>query len=76
MLISQIIQEDGSLAVVLREGSEAAIVKDAASTYALAASGTARSFRTSCRLGNCCARQSNHGQHCQEFFHDKYPQRI
>jgi hypothetical protein len=36
MLISQIIQEDGSLAVVLREGSEAAIVKDAASTYALA----------------------------------------
>ena len=36
MLISQIIQDDGSLAVVLREGSEAAIVKGAASTYALA----------------------------------------
>jgi hypothetical protein len=37
MLISQILQPDGSLAVVLRDGSEAAIVKGAASTYALAA---------------------------------------
>ena len=36
MLISQIIQPDGSVAVVLREGSEAAIVNGAASTYALA----------------------------------------
>lgn len=36
MLISQIIHPDGSLAVVAREGSEAAIVKGAASTYALA----------------------------------------
>ncbi len=36
MLISQILQADGSLAVVLRDGSEAAIVKGAASTYALA----------------------------------------
>ena len=44
MLISQITRPDGSLAVVAREGSEAAIVKGAASTYALAleaiASGT------------------------------------
>ncbi len=36
MLISQIIQADGSIAVVLRDGSEAAIVKGATSTYALA----------------------------------------
>ncbi len=36
MLISQIIQPDGKLAVVLRDGSEAAVVKGAASTYALA----------------------------------------
>jgi hypothetical protein len=36
MLISQIIQSDGRLAVVAREGSEAAIVKGATSTYALA----------------------------------------
>jgi hypothetical protein len=36
MLISQIIQADGSVAVVAREGSEAAIVKGAVSTYALA----------------------------------------
>ena len=36
MLISQILSADGSLAVVLRDGSEAAIVKGAASTYALA----------------------------------------
>ena len=36
MLISQIIQPDGSLAVVVRDSSEAAIVKGATSTYALA----------------------------------------
>jgi len=36
MLISQIILADGSLAVVAREGSEAAIVRGAVSTYALA----------------------------------------
>ncbi len=36
MLISQIIQADGTIAVVLRDGSEAAVVKGAASTYALA----------------------------------------
>lgn len=36
MLISQIHRPDGSLAVVVREGSEAAEVKGAASTYALA----------------------------------------
>jgi len=36
MLLSQIIKTDGSLAVVAREGSEAAVVKGAASTYALA----------------------------------------
>ena len=36
MLISQIIRPDGSLAVVARDGSESAIVKGAASTYALA----------------------------------------
>ena len=36
MLISQILSADGSIAVVLRDGSEAAIVKGAASTYALA----------------------------------------
>jgi hypothetical protein len=36
MLISQIIRPDGTLAVVAREGSEAAVVKGAASTYALA----------------------------------------
>lgn len=36
MLISQIIRPDGSLAVVAREGSEAAVVKGATSTYALA----------------------------------------
>jgi hypothetical protein len=37
MLLSQIKQADGTLAVVAREGSEAAIVKGAVSTYALAA---------------------------------------
>jgi hypothetical protein len=36
MLISQIWQADGRLAVVARDGSEAAIVNGAASTYALA----------------------------------------
>ncbi|MDX5349407.1 MAG: GguC protein, partial [Paracoccaceae bacterium] len=36
MLISQILRPDGSLAVVAREGSEAAVVKGATSTYALA----------------------------------------
>ena len=36
MLISQIIQADGTIAVVVREGSEAAIVRGAVSTYALA----------------------------------------
>jgi hypothetical protein len=36
MLLSQIKQADGSLAVVAREGSEAAIVRGAAGTYALA----------------------------------------
>jgi hypothetical protein len=36
MLISQIFQTDGSIAVVVRDGSEAAIVRNAASTYALA----------------------------------------
>lgn len=36
MLLSQILSPDGTLAVVAREGSEAAIVKGAASTYALA----------------------------------------
>ena len=46
MLISQVIRPDGTIAVVLREGSEAAIVKGAASTYALAlqAAGTGRSL--------------------------------
>ena len=37
MLISQIYQPDGTLAVVARQGAEAAVVKGAASTYALAA---------------------------------------
>ena len=36
MLLSQIIQPDGSIGVVLREGSEAALIKGADSTYALA----------------------------------------
>lgn len=36
MLLSQVLQEDGSLAVVAREGSEAAVVRGAVSTYALA----------------------------------------
>ncbi|MFT4150593.1 MAG: GguC family protein [Paracoccaceae bacterium] len=36
MLISQIIRPDGSIAVVARDGSEAAVVRGAASTYALA----------------------------------------
>jgi hypothetical protein len=36
MLLSQVKNADGSLSVVVRDGSEAAIVKGAASTYALA----------------------------------------
>jgi hypothetical protein len=36
MLISQIIRPDGSLAVVARDGSEAAIVRGAPRCYALA----------------------------------------
>ncbi len=36
MLLSQILKDDGTLAVVVREGSEAAIVRGATSTYALA----------------------------------------
>ena len=36
MLISQIIQPDGQIAVVARQGTEAAIVKGVSSTYALA----------------------------------------
>lgn len=36
MLISQIIQADGTISVVVREGSEAAIVRGAVSTYVLA----------------------------------------
>jgi hypothetical protein len=42
MLLSQIIRPDGSLAVVAREGSEAAIVRGAASTYALATKAVAQ----------------------------------
>ncbi len=42
MLISQIIQTDGTIAVVVRDGSEAAIVRGATSTYALAATAVAR----------------------------------
>jgi hypothetical protein len=41
MLLSQIKQADGTLAVVAREGSEAAIVKGAVGTYALAAEAVA-----------------------------------
>lgn len=36
MLLSQILKDDGTLAVVVRDGSEAAIVRGATSTYALA----------------------------------------
>ena len=36
MLLSQVLKEDGALAVVAREGSEAAVVRGAVSTYALA----------------------------------------
>ncbi|WP_426036176.1 AraD1 family protein [Cypionkella sp. TWP1-2-1b2] len=36
MLLSQIVNADGSLSVVAREGSEAAVVRGAVSTYALA----------------------------------------
>ena len=37
MLLSQVLNVDGTLAVVAREGSEAAVVRGAISTYALAA---------------------------------------
>ncbi len=37
MLLSQIVNGDGSLSVVARDGSEAAVVRGAVSTYALAA---------------------------------------
>lgn len=37
MLLSQVLKEDGALAVVAREGSEAAVVRGAVSTYQLAA---------------------------------------
>ena len=48
MLLSQMIRPDGSLAVTLREGSEAAVVKGATSTYALAmqAASTGQSLAT------------------------------
>lgn len=36
MLLSQIVQPDGSIGVVLRDGSEAALIRGAAGTYALA----------------------------------------
>lgn len=42
MLISQIIRPEGGLAVVARSGSEAAVVKGASSTYALAEEAIAR----------------------------------
>lgn len=42
MLISQIIQADGTIAVVVRDGSEAAIVRGATSTYALAVEAMAK----------------------------------
>ena len=35
MLLSQIIHPDGSIGVVLRDGSEAALIRNAESTYAL-----------------------------------------
>ncbi len=41
MLLSQMRRADGSLAVILREGSEAAVIKGALSTYALAAEAAA-----------------------------------
>ncbi|HQY43054.1 MAG TPA: GguC family protein [Paracoccaceae bacterium] len=37
MLLSQVVKADGTMAVVVREGSEAAVVRGAASSYALAA---------------------------------------
>ncbi len=48
MLLSQVIRTDGSLAVTLREGSEAAVIKGAKSTYALAmeAASAGRSLAT------------------------------
>lgn len=42
MLLSQILNADGSISVVAREGSEAAVVRGAASTYALAAEALAQ----------------------------------
>jgi hypothetical protein len=46
MLLSQILRPDGSIAVVLRDGSEAALVRGAKSTYALAM----RAATTGCSL--------------------------
>ena len=48
MLLSQIIRPDGTLAVVLRDGSEAALIRGAESTYALAmrAASSGRSLAT------------------------------
>lgn len=42
MLLSQILNADGSISVVAREGSEAAVVRGAVSTYALAAEALAQ----------------------------------
>ena len=47
MLISQIFQMDGSLAVVVRDGSEAAIVRNAVSTYTLAQEAMAKGISLS-----------------------------
>ena len=42
MLLSQILNADGSISVVAREGSEAAVVRGAVSTYALASEALAK----------------------------------
>ncbi len=42
MLLSQVINTDGSISVVAREGSEAAVVRGAVSTYALATEALAK----------------------------------
>ena len=42
MLLSQIVNADGSISVVAREGSEAAVVRGAVSTYALASEALAK----------------------------------
>ena len=42
MLLSQILSADGSISVVAREGSEAAVVRGAVSTYALASEALAK----------------------------------